>query len=106
MIYNILSIFNRICILTVRSPNWKKVRDKYLKNHPLCEICGSNTKLHVHHIIPVHVDKNKELEEDNLITLCGQHCHFVFGHLMSWRSYNSNVRADAEFFKSKILNRP
>ena len=53
-------------------------RDKYL-----CKVCMANRhntirqfnydKLEVHHIIPIHEDYNKRLDNDNLITLCNYH---------------------------------
>lgn len=89
-----------------RSSQWSKVRKKYLNNHPECEACGRNDDIEVHHIIPVHVDPTKELDENNLISLCGKYCHFIVGHLMDWKSWNVNVKQDAETYKNKINNRP
>jgi len=89
-----------------RSYLWKKVRQKHLDNNPCCAACGSCTKLEVHHIIPVSVDPSKELDENNLITLCDKYCHFVFGHLMNWKSYNSNVLLDTSVFLNKVKTRP
>lgn len=53
-------------------------RDKYL-----CQVCINNLyntintynydKLEVHHIVPLHEDYNKRLDNDNLITLCKYH---------------------------------
>ena len=53
-------------------------RDLYL-----CQICirkkynyknqYENNKLSVHHIIPIHEDYNKRLDNNNLITLCDMH---------------------------------
>jgi hypothetical protein len=65
-------------------------------------VCGSSIKPEVHHIIPVHVDASKELDLNNLITLCDQYCHFIFGHLMNWELYNSNIIEDAKIFNNKI----
>lgn len=53
-------------------------RDKYL-----CQVCINNlyntisqynyNKLEVHHIIPINIDYDKRLDNDNLITLCNYH---------------------------------
>lgn len=53
-------------------------RDKYL-----CKVCINNlyhtiqqynfNKLEVHHIVPLHENYNKRLDNDNLITLCKYH---------------------------------
>ena len=56
--------------------------------------------------MPVHVDPSKELDESNLITLCDKYCHFIFGHLMSWHSWNTDILSDAQLFNEKINNRP
>ena len=61
--------------------------------------------LQVHHIEPFHTNPDKELDENNLITLCST-CHFVFGHLKKWQSYNPDVLVDVETFNRKIENRP
>lgn len=89
-----------------RSSNWKQIRKKHLDKQPCCASCGSCTKPEVHHIVPVHIDPSKELDEDNLITLCDKYCHFVFGHLMNWKSYNINILEDAKVFNEKINNKP
>lgn len=97
-----ISIFS----FSKRSSQWPKIRKKYLEKNPNCAICGSKVKPEVHHIIPVHVDPSKELDESNLITLCDKYCHFIFGHLMSWHSWNTNILSDAQIFNEKINNRP
>lgn len=89
-----------------RSSLWPKIRSEYLQTNPICEICGSKNKPEVHHIIPVHVDPSKELDINNLITLCDKYCHFIFGHLMNWKSYNIHIKQDAMEFNNKISNRP
>jgi len=88
-----------------RSPNWAKVRDKFIDSHPFCECCGGYEDLEVHHIIPFHIDRSLELEESNLITLCRPH-HLLLGHLMSWKSFNRAVRQDADTWRNKIRVRP
>lgn len=51
---------------------WKRIRDRYIRNHPVCEICGEKAAEEVHHVIPIseggqHTDKN-------LMALCHE-CH-------------------------------
>lgn len=98
------SIFNKY--YTKRSSQWPKVRAEHIKKEPCCQVCGSSKKPEVHHIVPVNVDPSKELDPDNLITLCDKYCHFIFGHLMNWRSYNETIREDAPRWIKKIKNRP
>lgn len=87
-----------------RSPKWKEVRDRFLHLHPFCAVCGTNKKLEVHHIIPVHIDISKELVESNLITLCeskSHNDHLIFGHFLNWKLFNENVVSDATtYYKS------
>ncbi len=85
-----------------RSSQWPKVRDAHLKIDPVCNVCGTKEDLNVHHIIPFHIDRSKELDPDNLITLCNSNrCHFTFGHLFNWSTFNPNVKSDAKAFKQK-----
>lgn len=98
--------------LTLRSSHWAKVRQEHLKTQGSCQVCGSTDNLNVHHIQPVHLKPELELEPTNLITLCeGGHpyhfnCHFMFGHLASWYSYNESVIDDSHHWKEKITKRP
>ena len=90
----------------VRSPKWSGVRKKHLENQPCCQACGSCIKPEVHHIVPVHLDPSKELDPDNLITLCDKYCHFIFGHFMNYRSWNINVISDSARYLKQKNNRP
>ena len=55
---------------------WKRIRDRYIAAHPLCEECKKNEKItlaqEVHHIIPL--SKGGTHEESNLMSLCTS-CH-------------------------------
>lgn len=90
-----------------RSPKWKKVRAKHLEENPRCVVCGSKKKLEVHHIIPFSWAPDKELEPDNLLTLCengkyGLVCHLAVGHLGNYRKINLMCCADAVFWNRRI----
>jgi hypothetical protein len=91
--------------LLSRSSSWRSVRNLFLKENSVCSACGSIRNLQVHHIVPFNVDKNKELDLTNLITLC-RTCHFVFGHLMTWNSWNIDVVEDCKAYRYKVINRP
>lgn len=88
-----------------RSPNWRSVRKEHLSNDPICNACGKDNDLEVHHIVPVHVNSELELEVDNLITLCSR-CHLVFGHLSHYKSWNENVVDDCKNYNSQVSQRP
>ena len=85
-----------------RSSKWPKIRDAHLKIDSVCNVCGTKENLNVHHIIPFHIDKTKELDPNNLITLCSHNgCHFTFGHFFNWSASNPDIRSDAKTFKNK-----
>ena len=89
-----------------RSGEWPKVRNNHLREDPVCNVCGGKEDLNVHHIVPFHIDKSKELDPSNLITLCNGHgCHFAFGHLFNWQTSNPSVVGDAKLFKKKVEDR-
>lgn len=55
---------------------WKRIRDRYIKAHPLCEECVTQGKLtpaeEVHHILPL--SRGGGHETSNLMALC-KSCH-------------------------------
>ena len=92
-----------------RSSRWASVRRAHLSMFPTCAVCGTKGSLlkpnEVHHIILYSQDKTKELLPSNLLTVCRDH-HFFVAHLMSWSSWNKNVRQDAQYWHAKIISRP
>jgi len=55
---------------------WKRIRDRYITEHPLCEQCQKEGRLtpaeEVHHIVPL--SKGGTNAFDNLMSLCTS-CH-------------------------------
>jgi 5-methylcytosine-specific restriction protein A len=100
---NVKSNFSRFAI---RSPKWSTIRKIHLKDNPRCAACGRDSKLEVHHIEPVHKNPDRELDPSNLITLCDNPCHIVFGHLLNYKSWNSDVVENCKQYLEKIKNRP
>lgn len=91
-----------------RSALWPALRRAHLLSEPYCRACGRRVRLNVHHIEPVHVRPDLELDSGNLITLCegdAVNCHLLFGHLMNWKCWNPDVIADAGSYLRKIQNR-
>ena len=75
-----------------RNRMWRYVRKEHLKRNPACAMCGGTKKLQVHHISPVHISPNLELEYSNLITLCrakkfGIDCHLFIGHRGDFKKF-------------------
>ncbi len=58
--------------------SWKRIRDRYIKQHPLCERCQKEGRLtpvdEVHHILPV--SQGGKSTPDNLMSLC-RSCHNI-----------------------------
>lgn len=65
---------------------WKRIRDKYVSLHPLCEQCLKEGRLtpveEVHHILPV--SKGGRHTQENLMSLC-KSCHNKIHHEMGDR---------------------
>lgn len=96
-------LFNRRAddIGAPRSGQWPRVRRQHLAKQPECQACGRSKDLEVHHIQPLH-EGGQELDPSNLITLCGDPCHIVHGHLMSWLKTNPDVVADCQRYRVKV----
>lgn len=93
----------------LRSPLWAGVRRAHLRQNPTCACCGTYEHCEVHHIKPVHIAPELELEPKNLVTLCASpshNCHLWIGHLGSWLSWNTTVIRDASRMLSRIRTRP
>ena len=96
---------------STRSTHWPAVRKAHLALHPTCALCGGTEKLEVHHIQVFHVHPELELDPTNFITLCesgkgGINCHLAAGHLGNFKSFNTSVVHDAEFWRKRIAERP
>lgn len=89
----------------LRSGSWSRVRRTHLETHNCCAACGSQKSLNVHHIVPFAQNPELELDPNNLITLCFV-CHFWFGHLKNWQSYNEKVVQDSLWYREKLGHRP
>jgi 5-methylcytosine-specific restriction endonuclease McrA len=95
----------KLALATIkRSDEWEKLKRQFKKMHPKCAVCGTTKQLEVHHIKPVHIFPELELELTNLLMLCegDTNCHLMFGHLKNYKKYNSTVVADAILWNAKI----
>lgn len=90
-----------------RSSQWHVVEKKHLEKHSKCEACGSTKNLNVHHIMPFHLFPEKELDPENLITLCmdkERHCHLLFGHGGYFSAFVDSVQSIASSAITAYLN--
>jgi len=92
-------------LMTGRSPQWPALRKQHLLLWPICEACRADSDLEVHHLDPVSWRPDKELDPDNLMTLC-RRCHLLVGHLDNWASFNPEAEFDAVRWREKIKFRP
>lgn len=81
-----------------RSGSWPRVRREHLAKEPACIACGRTGDLEVHHVKPFHEKPELELDDQNLVTLCADPCHRVFGHCLDWKLSNPRVREDAAVY--------
>lgn len=88
-----------------RSSRWPAVRAQFIRHNPYCAACGRTETLEAHHVVPFQKAPELELEPGNLVSLC-RTCHFVFGHLQDWNSWNPQVREDAAKYMEKRMRRP
>jgi len=102
MIFNFLNKLR----YAARSPKWQTVRKEHLKANSFCIACGREKRLEVHHIKPVHLFPDLELDPSNLVTLCADPCHILFGHLMDFKSWNTDVVSDSSVYLNKVKNKP
>lgn len=82
---------------------WARTRKEHLEREPACAACGRTKDLQVHHIVPYHVDRSRECDPANLVTVCADPCHLVFGHFLDFRKSNPNVREDCRRYREAII---
>jgi 5-methylcytosine-specific restriction endonuclease McrA len=82
---------------------WLDLQRKHRRNNPNCAICGTNQNIEIHHILPFKENPELELDENNLISLCGKYnnCHLIHGHLGNYNNYNRNLLQLIENLKKK-----
>lgn len=108
--------------VTARSSKWPTVAAGHLKREPVCQVCGGQKGLNVHHKKPFHLFPELELADgsgiycqvrdakgrfvNNLLTLCNnKRCHLTFGHGGDFKAYNPDVEADVRRARAMIQQR-
>ena len=87
-----------------RSPKWRTVRNEFIKSNGVCACCGTKRNLHVHHIEPFAIAPERELDTDNLITLCAR-CHLFVGHCAWWGAYNPSLKESIYYLRVMLQAR-
>lgn len=93
-----------------RSTEWRNVREKHVKDHPVCLACGGTKFLEVHHVFPFHLFPELELDPSNLMTLCSSgpgniDCHLIVGHCGNWKDYNPDPSNYSYLFRRMFERR-
>jgi hypothetical protein len=107
--YLITNDKNKFELQSQRNKDWKKLRNYVVEKNKKCCVCGKTTNLVAHHKLPFHLYPEKELDEDNIIILCENrpvNCHYLFGHLMDWKKYNSNITEDIDIWSKRLEKTP
>ena len=91
-----------------RSAGWSSIERAHLARHPGCIGCRRpGARVEVHHVFPFHFclslgRPDLELDERNLVTLCGEsdgqgagNHHLLLGHFDDYESMNLHVRSEA-----------
>jgi len=87
-----------------RSYKWAVLRNGFIQDHPDCAACGRPAAV-AHHVVPVHLAPDRELDASNLLPFCDR-CHFLVGHLGDWKAYNPTAREDAAEWIARVESRP
>jgi hypothetical protein len=85
-----------------RCAQWGPWLKKFLKGTS-CAACGQTDDLTGHHEIPFHIDPSKEMDERNVVPLCQDRCHLIFGHFNDFQLYNPNVRKDCADYLARRM---
>ena len=80
---------------------WRKARNLHILVEPVCQACGDDKKLQVHHVEPWHLCPERRYDPTNLITLC-QPDHFRFGHLRNWKNWNSGIKELCKHIRTQL----
>lgn len=87
-----------IGISAKRSSKWPTVEKHFREANPTCAACGGKDRLNIHHVLPFHLFPEKELDPENLITMCmgKKECHLRLAHGSDFRAYFPDIRKYAE----------
>lgn len=90
--------------LAARSPQWPRARAEHLKRQPACAVCGTTSGVEVHHVRPLHLFPELELDPQNMRSLCRED-HWTFGHGRDWSAWNAKVDLDIANAREMIARR-
>lgn len=57
-----------------RSPAWARLRARVMRDHPICQSCGTCCASQVHHVVPIRQAYDRAFQQSNLMAVCST-CH-------------------------------
>jgi hypothetical protein len=66
----------------IHSLEWRKLRAEKLAVSPVCELCGTPSRLHIHHLKYAHLH---DVELKHLMTLC--EAHHAWAHTLAIKDH-------------------
>ncbi len=92
----------------IQSTKWRKLRNKYLSEHPICERCGAALATEVHHRIPLtkFVNDPEKMEqmafdEENLMAVDSS-CHVQLHKELGKYKYSKDN--SKKYHKEQVIN--
>lgn len=89
----------------IQSTRWRKLRNQYLRDHPVCECCHKYLATEVHHIQPLTKFRNDPekmeimaFDEDNLMAVDSS-CHVMLHRQLG--KYIHNIKNSEAYHKEQ-----
>lgn len=73
---------------------FSRMKRKHFSNNPICAVCGTPEKIHIHHIVPFRLTQDNSIS--NLIPLCAKH------HIIVERATFPIVEHSKDLEKTKL----
>ena len=84
----------------IKSPEWRVQRQRIIERDSVCQNCGANKQLQVHHL--VYTKDLTKVPDDKLVTLC-KTCHSKLESLKKDCFEYINRIYEYEFFESFLV---
>ena len=78
----------------------KTIVDKVLeRTQGLCQLCGSNDRVQIHHILSGNGRRKQQEREETLIPLCWEHHHGTYGvHGAKGQDLNKQLKRMLQYY--------
>lgn len=99
---------NPTYVKLIQSTKWRKLRNRYLSEHPICERCHDALATEVHHIVPLTRFSNDPykmeqmaFDEENLMAVDAS-CHVQLHQELG--KYKYSIANSKKFHKEQVEN--